>query len=368
MEFSKEELEIRRKSIGASEFGGLIGVSAHPNKVELYNWHVNGVRYGKSNVFTEVGSFMEPWVADRFVRRYSPPKNPIKLVNPRDVWEYGILRHPDYPWISATLDRFIEGTYEPVELKYINNPDTIRSYGEEGSTRIPPGYHVQLVVQLAVIRANCAVWGVEPPIRAYHFAYLGGEENAFTITWAQAEPYWRDILQHGIAYREDHWVPQIPPPPDSTEAYSNLLLAKRQQEEILPVVIEDSSQEVESIYKNMLAASHLEKLAGAAAKMFKNQLGERIGQNKGIKCSLGSLQWVGGGDKEETDWEAVACSLSRLVSPEDYEDAVAQHTRYYPKNPHLHPYKKKSVVVDSDSTQRVFALLGGVTPEEESSE
>lgn len=59
-----------------------------------------------------MGHYMEPYIANKFTEETG-----ISLEDPGD---YTIIRHPDYPWLFSTLDRYYKkgDLISPVELKW----------------------------------------------------------------------------------------------------------------------------------------------------------------------------------------------------------------------------------------------------------
>ncbi len=152
----KEWLKLHRDTehVTASQVGTIMGVNSFESPESL--WYVKTGRTApfEGNTATTLGHALESTIGKLYKK-----KTGHKVKNPAGA--YGIVRHPDYPWLIATLDRVIEfktssevatATIEiPLELKW-----SLNGYGF-GEETMPMSYEIQLQVQMACIGATRGV-------------------------------------------------------------------------------------------------------------------------------------------------------------------------------------------------------------------
>lgn len=107
-----------------------------------------------------MGLILEPYVAERFVETANRAAEsglhefpgvpfPIRVYEPQQR----LMRHPDIPWMGATVDRLIMGTDEPLECK-TSKESPGEEWGDSGTDCVPTAYLVQTVWQMMVLRVR----------------------------------------------------------------------------------------------------------------------------------------------------------------------------------------------------------------------
>lgn len=139
--------------VTASQAGAVLGVNPYDSPETLWYLRTGRSEPFEGNVATMIGHALEKTIAELYKMETG-----TKLINPGG--QYGIVRHPDHPWLFCTLDRLIQTHneslrpvpfYVPVELKWSLSKD---SWGED---TIPLSYEVQLQIQMACIGAKRGV-------------------------------------------------------------------------------------------------------------------------------------------------------------------------------------------------------------------
>ena len=159
----EEWLALRQQGVGGSDAAAALGLSPYKTNFALYEEKV-GLREPddlSENEAVQWGNFLEEPIAQEFARRTG---RKVRRMN-------ALLRHPQYPWMLANLDREIvaegDGKPEILEVKTAGLwASRSEQWGESGSDRIPEPYLVQVQHYLAVAGRE----------RAHVAALIGGQE------------------------------------------------------------------------------------------------------------------------------------------------------------------------------------------------
>ncbi len=197
-ELTRDEWLIeRKKSIGASEVAKVLGVDPYGGPLSVYEAKTTDYQI-EDNLYMETGRLLEETAA----RKYAEETGRV-VTNPGATL---IQYHPDYPWLSATLDRWVSDYGKPA----FEGPLEIKTFV---SPRISPDdwvnepliqHQLQLQIQMAVTGAK---WG--------SLAGLFLARNKFV--WVTLER--DDELLEGIyPVLSEFWqrvIDRDPPPPDA---------------------------------------------------------------------------------------------------------------------------------------------------------
>lgn len=131
-----EWLEARRKGVGASEAGAILGLSPWRTALEVYLDKL-GLLPIDSNPPARLkwGLRMERVIAEAYTEETGRSVEPGCLVV-----------HPDAPWMLSTTDYMASD--RPVELKRIDQFNA-KEFGEPGTEDIPRLYYLQVQQQMA---------------------------------------------------------------------------------------------------------------------------------------------------------------------------------------------------------------------------
>lgn len=130
----EEWLLARRRGIGASEAGAILGVSPWRTPLEVY-FDKLGMLPPSDKPRLAWGLRFENVIAEAYVELTGIP-----LQKPESL-----LVHADYPWMLASLDR--RAADRPVELKRVSH-FAARDFGEAGTEEIPQIYYFQVQQQM----------------------------------------------------------------------------------------------------------------------------------------------------------------------------------------------------------------------------
>jgi putative phage-type endonuclease len=202
VDLSREEwLEARRLGIGGSDVSAIAGLSKWKSLVGVYLDKLGQTPHedlaGEAAYW---GNVMKDIVAKEFTVRTG-----LK-VRRRNA----ILKHPDYPFMLANVDRFIIGKREGLLCK------TTSEYlkGEWDCEEIPTAYKLQCQHYMAV--TGFTAWHIAVLVGGNKFVHKKIDRDETLITY---------LINIEKDFWENNVLKQIPPPFDGTEASVDLLKA-----------------------------------------------------------------------------------------------------------------------------------------------
>lgn len=147
----------RREIITASDAAAILGADPRRGPLAVFAEKTGATPPPDDEDWMAFGRDVEGAIAKGYTRRTGRPA--------RDLGGYVISRHPDLPWLGATLDRETEGSEllpspapgpAPLELKAVGGRAVA-----EWKDREPTHYVIQLNIQMAV---TGAAWGSLAPL------------------------------------------------------------------------------------------------------------------------------------------------------------------------------------------------------------
>ena len=176
----EEWLNLRRDYIGGSDAGAVIG--ANPYKSAYQLWAEKTGRYPEfqGNLTTEVGSYLEEFVAKLFQRETG--KN-VRRKN-------RILVNDQYPFACADVDRVVVGERALLEIKTTNSFLIMRQLR---GTEFPDAYYVQCVHYLAVTGLERIYLAVLMNCRDFKVFCLERDQEEIDALMAAEEAFWKNV-------------------------------------------------------------------------------------------------------------------------------------------------------------------------------
>lgn len=205
----QEWLNERKTYIGGSDVASIIGVSPWKTSLELYQEKINGITENDNN-YTEWGTLLEPIVADMYSK-----KTGNKVAEP-----IGLIRHKEYPFLAANIDRFVNGGEYILECKTAGFP--MRSqWGEEGTDDIPQSYYSQVAYYAAIA-----------DVPKVDIAVLIGGNDFRIYRYMRNREVEDKLLQIAINFWNNHILTKTPPEASSLNDL-DLLYPKSNGSEII---------------------------------------------------------------------------------------------------------------------------------------
>lgn len=142
-----EWLAARRTGIGSSDAAAVCGLDPWRTPLHVYLEKM-GELPDSDNQAKRWGRRLEAVIAEAYVEESG---NPVRPPPER------IMRHPEYPWLLASLDRVTEVDGRPAVLEIKNVGRAGPEWGQPGTDAIPLGYVIQAQHQLLVSGLDHAV-------------------------------------------------------------------------------------------------------------------------------------------------------------------------------------------------------------------
>ena len=189
----EEWLKIRQTGIGGSDAAAVAGLSRFRSPLQVYMEKLGLTEPQEETEAMYWGKKLEDLVAEEFSLRTG-----MKLRRRNET-----LRHKDYPWMIAHVDRLIVGKDEGLECKTAGAYKADEWQGDD----IPWEYAIQCHHYMAV--TGYSAWWIAVLIGGNRFVYKRIERD-------------EEIIANLIKIESDFWnnhvVKRIPPDPDGSTA------------------------------------------------------------------------------------------------------------------------------------------------------
>lgn len=201
---SKEEwLELRRKfGIGGSDAGAVIGLNPYKSAYTLWAEKTGRIAEFEGNLITEVGSYLEEFVAKLFERETG------KKVRRRNK----MIVNTDYPWAFGDVDRMVVGEKAFLEIKTTNSIPIMKQL--RNSNDFLEAYYAQVVHYLAVSGLEKAYLAVLINCREFKVFELERDEAEIEALMGAEEEFWCNYVKN-----------DTPPPADGAASTSDTITA-----------------------------------------------------------------------------------------------------------------------------------------------
>jgi putative phage-type endonuclease len=199
-----EWLQARRRSIGASESAAIFGLGyASQSPLTIWASKVHGEEDFEETARMKIGKLIEPALRTIFA-----DQNGIDCESPG---EFSIYRHPDLPYMGATLDGLaLHPDHGPVPVEMKNIDHFNRADWEQGEG--PLKYQIQVQHQLAVTGAPYA----------YLFGLIGGN-TPITIPVPRNERFINETLLPTLEAFWGYVTSGEMPPIDGSEGTAKMI-------------------------------------------------------------------------------------------------------------------------------------------------
>ena len=183
---SREEwLAIRQGYIGGSDAGAVIGLNPYKSAYTLWAEKCGSIQPFDGNITTEVGSYLEEFVAELFTRETG------KKVRRKNA----TLVNDLYPFACANLDRVIVGEKAFLEIKTTNSLPLMKKL--RSSEEFPDAYYAQCVHYLAVSGLEKCYLAVLVNCRELLTYELERDEDEIAALMAAEKEFWEEHVLTG---------------------------------------------------------------------------------------------------------------------------------------------------------------------------
>ena len=248
---SREQwLEERRKGIGGSDAAAVAGLSPWKSPVEVWLEKTGQVEPEEPGEAAYWGTVLEDVVAQEFSKRTG------FRVRRRNA----ILKHPQYEWMIANVDRMLVGSSEGLECKTTSASQAKEWEGDE----IPAQYIVQVQHYMAVTGA-----------KAWWLAVLIGGQKFIHKRIERDDELIQQLIEIEKDFWENHVLANVPPELDGSPASTELVKKMYPQATLPSVDLPSQAKELIEELENVKAdIKILEEQKNECENKLKQLLGE----------------------------------------------------------------------------------------------
>lgn len=307
-QFKPEVLELRRKSLGASEIAAVVGI--HPygrSALDVWLEKRGVVQAFAGNENTEWGLRLEEVIAAKYADVHGVTLMPAHA-------HY----HPSESWMSATPDRLalsapeISDFCRGLELKNRNAHDA-HKFGESGSDEVPVDIAAQCHWSMLV--TGLTTWDVAVLIGGNRFRWF---RLAYDAEIAAS------LQEMGHTFWHKHVLAGVEPAIDHTESWTRYIKQKFQGH---TDHLRDATAEETEIVVKLRKTRDMRKKYEEEETLFENMLKNAIGDSAGILSPAGTITWKRTKDTVGPDNGAIAVELLSRLSEEERAAIINKHTR-----------------------------------------
>lgn len=243
-----EWLNLRRKYIGGSDAAAVVGLNAFSSRYALWAEKTGKVEPFEGNLATEVGSYLEEFVANKFEEETGKK---VRKVNASYL-------NSDYPWAIANIDREIVGEDAGLEIKTTSELNLKKFKNGE----YPANYYVQMTHYLCVTGKKRWYLAVLIGNREFRTFVLERDEEEISALMEAEKEFWKLVET------------DTPPEADGMKSTTNTI------QKLYPV----SNDNVENLFSCRI---ELDKYSALSKQIKELELLKEESANK-IKASMGT--------------------------------------------------------------------------------
>lgn len=303
MSFTKEQLEVRKKGIGASEAASVLGMNPYRTPLEVW-MQKKGLVETVETPAMRLGTRLEPVIAEMY-----------QEVTGKRLYKSDTLYYRNRI-LYATPDRLItEGTRlmptMGLEIKTAN-ARMAENWGEEGTDEIPQHYLIQCILCMAV--TNLSEWDVA--------ALIGGQD--FRIYNIQRDVELENsIIERLLEWWDKYMVHNQEPDIDSSQSCADYLVSKYPRN-LKP--LKEADADTEQLIQRLNEVRYSLKSFEEQEEAIKNLLKNYIGDADGVQGLSGKCTWKATKDTKVIDWEGIANHLMINCKPDEKKKIIEPFT------------------------------------------
>ena len=257
----EEWLKLRSQYIGGSDAAAVVGLNAYASPYSLWAEKTGKVPGFAGNLATEVGTYMEEFVAQKFAQETGKK---VRKCNQSFL-------NSEYPFAIANIDREIIGEDAGLEIKTTDTLNLKKFKGGE----YPANYYAQMVHYLAVTGKK----------RWYLAVLIGNKEfKWFTVERDEAEI---NALMTAESIFWEMVKTDTPPAVDGTAATTEALKNIYAESDDSVCDLTAFSANIKQYMDLKKQIKELEELADEAA----NKIKEFMGSSGGGECDSFKVSW-----------------------------------------------------------------------------
>lgn len=176
----EEWLQIRSGYIGGSDAGAVIGLDDYKSQYALWLEKTKKIPAFEGNVITEVGSFLEDYVAQRFEKETGKKvyKSKVTYVNSK------------YPWACADVDRLVSKEDAILEIKTTSNYEYMKLIRDGKPV---PKWWAQIIHYMAILDKKKAYLAVLMDCREFKVLEFDFSQSEADVLMCAEEAFWEMV-------------------------------------------------------------------------------------------------------------------------------------------------------------------------------
>lgn len=175
-----EWLALRHKYIGGSDAASVVGLNPFQSAYSLWAEKTDKVKPFEGNLATEVGTYLEDFVARKFAKDTGKK---VRNINQSIV-------NDEYPWAIANIDRDVVGEDAGLEIKTTSSLN-LKRFGED---EYPENYYVQCMHYMAVTGYSRWYLAVLIGNNDFRIFEIKRDENEIASLMTAEKHFW-DLVQ-----------------------------------------------------------------------------------------------------------------------------------------------------------------------------
>ena len=293
-------LRERRRGIGGSDIGAILGLSKYRSPLDVYLDKIGEADEEEINDAMYWGTVLEQIVADEYQRRTDSKVRKINAICVAD----------DAPWRRASVDRIVAGQRKILECKTAGTHMT-NEWGPSGSDQVPDVYRAQVAWYQHVLDYDDADLAVLIGGRDYRIYHLPRDRGLEQLIVHAAAKFWLE-----------HVNKKIPPDPICDRDLSTLYAVDNG--EALDVTGDDET--ISAVERLAEIKSEIKDLA-AAEKDVRAQIAGKM-RDASVLTVAGDpiLTYKAPARHAKIDYTSVLSDLSEIAGTDVVADVVSKHS------------------------------------------
>lgn len=258
-----EWLQHRRKGIGGSDAAAVAGLNPWKSPIAVWLEKTGQIEPEEPGEAAYWGTILEDIVAQEFTKRTG------MKVRRRNA----ILKHPQYEWMIANVDRMLVGSPEGLECKTTSAYQAKEWEGDE----VPAPYIIQVQHYMAVTGAKA--WWLAVLIGGQRFVHKRIERDDELI---------EQLIELEKDFWEKHVVQGVPPELDGSKASTELVKRMYPEAKLPEIELPDESKTLIEALEQINA--ELKELETKKAE-YENRLKAMLGEHEAGRIGDKVVTW-----------------------------------------------------------------------------
>ena len=293
-------LRERRRGIGGSDIGAILGLSKYRSPLDVYLDKIGEADEEGISDAMYWGTVLEQIVADEYQRRTG---SKVRRIN-------AICVSDDAPWRRASIDRIVAGQRKILECKTAGSHMS-GDWGPSGSDQVPDVYRAQVAWYQHVLDYDDADLAVLIGGRDYRIYHLPRDRGLEQLIVYEAAQFWLE-----------HVCKKIPPDPICGRDLSTLYAVDNG--EALDVAGDDATI---SAVERLADINAQIKSLEASKKYVRAQIAKKM-RDASVLTVAGEpiLTYKAPAVHEKIDYTSVLSDLSEIAGTDVVADVVSKHS------------------------------------------